>query len=83
MMAYTEAELGRIYDSNSGYCWHCGKKLAWSNYGIIWARAAWEVDHGNPLSRGGVDDFRNLRPACLPCNRSKRDLTTGEFSRYL
>ena len=80
-MAYSEDELNYIYDKTDGYCYHCGKKLAWTNYGIPDARGAWEVDHSRPLARGGTDYLRNLVPACVPCNRSKGDLTTREFGR--
>ena len=77
---YTDDELNEIYDKNNGYCWHCGKKLAFKNYGIVGARGAWEVDHSNPTSRGGTNYFRNLVPSCINCNRSKGDLKTREFS---
>lgn len=82
-MAYTDDELNYIFDKNEGCCWHCGKRLAWKNYGISGARAAWEVDHSNPVSRGGTDYLRNLVPSCVPCNRSKSDLTSREFSRFI
>ena len=39
-------------------CWMCGK-------------AATETDHVKALARGGPHILANLRPACLPCNRSK------------
>lgn len=79
-MPYTNEELNKIYDKNNGYCWHCGIKLSFKNYGKIGEKAAWEVDHSNPLSRGGTDHLNNLVPACIPCNRSKGDLTSWEFS---
>jgi 5-methylcytosine-specific restriction endonuclease McrA len=72
-MGYTDEELSYIYDKNNGYCWHCGKKLAFTNYGCCGRKGAWEVDHSNPVSKGGTDYFRNLVPACVECNRSKGD----------
>lgn len=33
-----------------------------------------EVDHVHPLSKGGRHSVGNLAPACLQCNRSKKDL---------
>jgi 5-methylcytosine-specific restriction endonuclease McrA len=78
-VAWTNEELNDIYDKNNGYCWHCGKKLSFSNYGKPWEKGAWEVDHSIPLSRGGTDHFNNLVPACIECNRSKQDLTSREF----
>jgi hypothetical protein len=40
-MAYSDEELSYIYDKTNGYCNHCGKKLAFSNYGVLGARGAW------------------------------------------
>jgi len=82
-MGHTNDELNYVYDKNDGYCWHCGKKLAWKNYGKRDKRGSWEVDHGHPVSRGGTDYLRNLVPACIECNRSKGDLTSREFEKYL
>jgi len=82
-MSYSDEELYFIYDKNDGYYWHCGKKLAWKNYGKRGRRGAWEVDHSRPISRGGTDYLRNLVPACIECNRSKGDLTSREFESFL
>jgi len=79
-MAYTDYELNYVYDKNGGCCWHCGKRLTFMNYGVFGGRGAWEVDHSIPISRGGTSDMNNLVPACMPCNRSKGDLTSREFS---
>ena len=79
-LPYSDDELNDIYDKNDGYCWHCGKKLAFTNYGIVGARGAWEVEHSNPLANGGSNYFRNLVPSCIPCNRSKGTSKTRQFS---
>ena len=79
-MSYTNEKLNIIYDKNNGRCWHCNKKLSFTNYGMIGEKGAWEVDHSNPVSRGGTDYLRNLVPACIGCNRSKGDLTSRKFS---
>jgi len=79
-MGYTEEELNDIYDKNDGYCWHCGKKLSFHNYGNPGRKGAWEVDHSVPISRGGTDYLQNLVPACIYCNRSKQDLRSREYS---
>jgi hypothetical protein len=76
-MGFSNEDLNDIYDKNDGYCWHCGKKLAFANYGMVGQKGAWEVDHSNPQ---GVDDLRNWVPSCISCNRSKQDLTTRQFS---
>jgi 5-methylcytosine-specific restriction endonuclease McrA len=79
-LPYTDDELSYIYDKNDGYCWHCGKKLAFTNYGLIGARGAWEVDHSVSKAQGGTDYLQNLVPACISCNRSKGALRTRQFS---
>lgn len=79
-MTYTDEDLNYIYDKNEGCCWHCGKKLSFTNYGTPDARGAWEVDHSVPIARGGTDHLNNLVPACVQCNRSKQDLTSREYS---
>jgi len=47
------------------------KKLAFTNYGRLRQKGAWEIDHSNPLSKGGNDYLRNLVSSCIRCNRSK------------
>jgi hypothetical protein len=51
-LGYTCEELNAIYDKNNGDYWHCGKKLAFTNYGKIGNKGAWEVDHSDSVSRG-------------------------------
>lgn len=75
-MRHTDHDLREIYDRTSGYCHLCGKKLAFKNYGVIGARAAWEVEHSNPQAKGGSHRLNNLYPACISCNRSKGSMTT-------
>lgn len=70
-MGFIDEELSEIYDKNDGYCRYCDKKLAFTNYGRLGERGAWEVDHSVPRSRGGTDYLRNLVPACVDCNREK------------
>lgn len=38
-----------------------------------------ECDHVMPISRGGTNSPRNLKTACVRCNRSKRDKTPQEW----
>jgi 5-methylcytosine-specific restriction endonuclease McrA len=38
-----------------------------------------EMDHVLPLSRGGRHEAGNVVPACVPCNRSKKDKTFTEW----
>lgn len=78
-MAYTDEQLRAIYDSTGGYCHLCDKKLAFSNYGQYAEKAPWEVDHSNPLSRGGTNSSRNLKPACIDCNRAKGGRSNRQY----
>jgi len=82
-MSYTDEELSYIYDKNNGYCHHCGKKLAFVNYGSFGSRGAWEVDHSHAKAQGGTDYMRNLFPSCISCNRSKGDLHSRQFWRLI
>lgn len=43
------------------------------------SNTAVEIDHKLPLSRNGLHNFDNLQMLCLPCNRSKHDLTDEEY----
>jgi CRISPR/Cas system Type II protein with McrA/HNH and RuvC-like nuclease domain len=70
-MGYSTETLNYVYDKNGGYCAYCNKKLAFTNYGKMHERSAWEVDHSVPKSRGGTGYLRNLVPACIDCNRRK------------
>lgn len=81
--AWDDETINRVYDRNGGYCWHCGRKLSFTNYGIVGAKSAWEIDHSRPLSRGGTDHLNNLVPSCVECNRSKQDLHSREFGRLI
>jgi|HubBroStandDraft_4_1064222.scaffolds.fasta_scaffold770615_1 hypothetical protein len=68
MMAY---DINAIYDRTSGHCHICGRKVCFSNYGILGARGAWEIEHSRPQARGGTNHGNNLYAACIPCNREK------------
>lgn len=65
----TEAALQAKAAMWGNRCWMCGGPFT-------------EFDHVKPLSKGGAHVLANLRPACKPCNSSKRDawpfLLTGE-----
>ena len=82
-MTYPLEKLQRIFEKTGGYCHHCGTKLAWKNYGDLYKRASWEVDHSVPKSGGGTDHLNNLVPSCIPCNRAKGDLTSKQYATLL
>jgi 5-methylcytosine-specific restriction endonuclease McrA len=76
-MKRDDESLDRIYMRTNGRCHVCRKKIAWRNYGRIEKRGAWEVDHSVPRSKGGSDHMNNLFPACVPCNRSKSNMSNA------
>ena len=49
---------------------------------LSWARR-YQVEHAQPVSRGGTDAPDNLRLACEECNRHKGVLTEAEFLAVL
>lgn len=71
MAIFTDRRLSVIYDRTTGYCHICQRKMAFSNYGRVGERGAWEVEHSRPRARGGTDHGNNLYGACIPCNRPK------------
>lgn len=46
------------------------------------AAPATTADHYMPVQHGGTDDLDNLRPACWPCNHSKRDKMPWEWKPH-
>lgn len=54
------AQILARWEYYGGMCWMCGAP-------------AEHIDHVKPLAKGGSNWPANLRPACAPCNLSKRD----------
>lgn len=50
-------------------CIYCGRKAP---------EVSLELEHINPKSNGGSDDFDNLAPACWECNRGKGSTLLNE-----
>ena len=80
-MGFDDEELSAVCDKTHGYCYYCGKRLSFVNYGRIGERGAWEVDHSVPKSRGGTSYHRNLVLACVDCNREKKDRRGSYYKR--
>jgi hypothetical protein len=52
-----------VYKRQSFTCQYCGQNPP---------AVTLEIDHINPVSRGGDNDINNLITACFDCNRGKR-----------
>ncbi len=49
-----------------------GNKIRRGSYGTE-GEYGWEVDHKNPVAKGGTDSMRNLQPLHWEENREKSD----------
>ena len=70
----TKTERQQVYEKCNGHCGYCGIEIAYKDM---------QVDHMEPLKRGGIDNLGNMLPACRSCNHYKATLTVEEFRKYL
>lgn len=73
---YTEEEKRKIFESTDGRCHLCWQPLRFECYG-----QEWEIDHSRAVARGGSNYLRNLKPAHISCNRSKKDRDSRSVRR--
>lgn len=66
---HSAAEIIQMYEDQQGLCAYC-ETVLFGDY---------EVDHMQPISRDGRNDWTNLAIVCQPCNRRKKDKTVLEF----
>ena len=59
-----------LHKAQSGKCMYCGRKP-----GID----LMDVDHKNPMAKGGSDQKRNLQLLCRSCNTRKGATTDRQF----
>lgn len=72
--------VGNLY--GVGHCWHCGKKLVFTNR-VYGKKGAWHIDHfpvvyrdiENQCCFGVIDPkcLTNLVPSCVSCNVTHRN----------
>jgi len=65
--------LKTLYERDNGYCHLCGGKCNWNdkkeiNGTIIVGETYPSIDHITPISKGGTDDWNNLKLAHFKCN---------------
>lgn len=75
-MKYDEEQQRSAFRRTDGCCHICGKKLSFKNYGVFGARGCWEMEHSVARATGGGEHGNNRYPACISCNREKRDGST-------
>jgi len=66
---HTAEDIKTLYEKQNGLCIVCRTSLS----------EGYEVDHMNPLSRGGSNWPDNLQLLCAPCNQRKGAKTMQEF----
>jgi len=63
-----------LFHKQEEKCNYCGRKLSEEYF---------ELDHIEPIARGGEDRLDNLQLLCSPCNKRKATMTDEEFrDRY-
>jgi hypothetical protein len=63
--------IRRIFKRDNYICQYCGQ-----------VGDMLECDHIMPISKGGINDEKNLITACLKCNRQKKDKMVKEFKLW-
>ena len=71
--------LEKLYNRDDGVCYICGQQCDWNDYevrddGTFIAFDNYpSIDHIEPISKGGLHSWDNVRLACRKCNYLKRD----------
>ncbi len=67
---FTDYQRKTVYANCNGKCGICGKPIKFKKA---------TIDHIQPLSAGGTNDFKNLQIACRSCNGMKSYLNMNDF----
>lgn len=80
-------DIRGMHEKQQGRCYYCDAKLfpygIWPKSTKVEGARRYQVEHAQPVSRGGTDAPDNLRVACEECNRHKGMLTEAEFLAVL
>lgn len=63
----------RLRKIQSDLCFYCQKKLSLGG----------ELDHRDPISKGGLDNEANMVLACYVCNKEKHNKTVSEYRNWI
>jgi CRISPR/Cas system Type II protein with McrA/HNH and RuvC-like nuclease domain len=77
--AITKAIRREIWDRTAGKCWYCGDVV---NAEKVYTNRQ-NIDHKEPVSKGGWDAIDNLVLACYACNAAKWIRTLQEFREHV
>lgn len=72
--------LSKLYNRDGGRCYLCGQMCDWNNKvmdgngNVIVGGNYPTIEHIQPLARGGLHAWRNVKLACKSCNELKRDI---------
>lgn len=64
----------RVYEKYGGRCAYCGEPIEYKEM---------QLDHMEPLAKGGADNEANYMPACRTCNHYKSTLTVEQFREQI
>ena len=67
-----EAYISELIKKQKGRCMYCGRKVS---------RDLFDLDHKNPVDRGGTNRKNNFQLLCRTCNTRKGAMTDREFRR--
>lgn len=73
---HSNKSLDKLYKRDKGICYICGKECDYNDYDIvdnnfIVGNNYPSIDHYIPISKGGTDDWNNLKLAHFICNTRK------------
>jgi len=68
-MCLTNSQRIKILNQSNCRCFYCGKPI----------ERKFEIDHFNPFSKSRDGTVDNLVASCIPCNKTKSDLSIDDF----